>query len=155
MTSTDDTDTTKLPAGASCDFAWAADLQKLAGLSEAVNAARELNALRCPPGMRDPHPVIEAMARALCSAQPLAVSPDSEVDGHPLWKEYAKDIAAVLRAAEAAGWKLVPVEPTQHMAGLGTIAVTSALPGYRSSVGDAALKAYRDMLSVSPDLTEG
>jgi len=63
--------------------------------------------------------VIDAMARAIYEHQPYYAG----VDRVPKWETlpqsargaYAGLAESALRAAEQAGWRLVPVEPTQEM----------------------------------------
>lgn len=56
--------------------------------------------------------------------------------------------ASTIKLSPPAGWKLVPVEPTEKMVGEGGCAICLPGPHY---IGDAAAKtAYRNMLAAAP-----
>ena len=65
--------------------------------------------------------LIEAMARAICWKN--GMNPDLTLGGDGqnfLWHEYISQATAALTAIEAAGMRVVPVEPTTEMEVAGT-----------------------------------
>lgn len=84
--------------------------------------------------------IIEVMARAECVEG--GYDPDERMpnDG-PRWGYYVPGVTAALSAIEAAGVRLVPVEPTQDMTGA-VLEPTAS----RCEV----MKTYRAMLAASP-----
>jgi hypothetical protein len=58
--------------------------------------------------------LIETMARAICAAE--GFDPDNqETTGISYWVTWAQHATAALTALEAAGMRVVPVEPTKAM----------------------------------------
>lgn len=96
--------------------------------------------------------MIEAMARAEYeddyggSMEPLNWDKADELT-RSMWRE---GIVAAIRAAEAAGYKLVPVEPTQEMLDAATQEMLDA--SWDEPIGQVEWKA---MIEAAPKLTEG
>lgn len=89
--------------------------------------------------------VIEAMARAM------------EQEGQDPQAPWPELVRAALAAAEALGWKLVPVEPTQEMCK----AAWESPPPYerhdstREMYTHDYTQRYRAMLTAAPSIEEG
>lgn len=102
--------------------------------------------------------VIEAMARAQYDKYMSGVS-DLEPEWSGLQESHRtrmrESLCAALKAAEALGWKLVPVEPTVDMndIGAGVIVYESATdPLDHTHCGEAARDVYRAMIAASPSI---
>lgn len=71
-----------------------------------------------------------------------------------------RDLRAALKAAEQAGWKLVPVEPTRWMVADGETAVDNAIDSTQDSYstyvieepGRWAYAAWAAMIAASPEV---
>ena len=88
--------------------------------------------------------VLEAMARAMSRAEHDACSVSGQdLSGHDpegAWDCYTQHVRAALRAAEAAGWVLVPVEATEEMRLAGT-AMTTKIYKAPNEIWSAMLRA--------------
>ena len=97
----------------------------------------------------------EAVARAQCAAG--GFDPDEAMpNGGSRWRYYLPTTDAALSAIEAAGWLVVPVEPTEPMrfAG-GTVCEQIMFEGYPLANGvifDDMAIVYTAMLSAAPRL---
>ena len=69
----------------------------------------------------------------------------------------ASSMTTHITALEAAGWRVVPVEPTEEMVEAGCIAknLTTPIQTVHPKYPEAAIKAgYKTMLDAAPKLTE-
>lgn len=88
----------------------------------------------------------EAVARAQCAAGGL--DPDEIMpNGWPRWRYYLPTTDAALSAIEAAGWRIVPLEPTLDMIQAHYDAHAAA-----ETVFAEAEVVYRAMLDAAPRL---
>jgi len=94
--------------------------------------------------------LIEAVAKAICRENLISTKQpdDPETMGY-YWKSFQGEARAALTAIEAAGYAVVPVEPTSEMIAAGIFAETIVGPG------DVKWKApvnsiYLTMLSARP-----
>lgn len=92
------------------------------------------------------HPVIDAMARTIGSAYDGDADPNDTPNN---WGRAMDATLSALRAAEEAGFVLVPVEPDE----LQLLAAADARTGGFSHMEAHAIR-YRAMLHAHPKLTE-
>ena len=95
--------------------------------------------------------LIETMARAMFLDDEQDESSWENANG--LAKQiYASNARAAIAAAEAAGWKLVPVEPTEAMMDAGLCGwQTAPADAY---VGEVVARVYPAMLAAAPKADE-
>jgi len=94
--------------------------------------------------------VIECMARGLCRADgPDPNEPNWE---DVYWDAYTCGAAEALTALEAAGFQVVPVDPTQEMGLAGAAEVDKQMLGPGAPADyHAAVDAYRAMLAAAKE----
>lgn len=90
--------------------------------------------------------LIEAVAKAICRENLISTKQpdDPETMGY-YWKSFLGEARAALSAIEAAGFVVVPVEPTDEMAENARNAIYDSLPSMLR-----AKRVYADMLSARP-----
>lgn len=103
--------------------------------------------------MTDAEGLVEAMCRAICVAEGhnpdmvyainatgSMIRPLADV-AIPMWMNYRERVGAVLSAISAAGWQVVPVEPTKEMLTAGATALADSETYGREAKAGAAYEA--------------
>ena len=95
--------------------------------------------------------LVERMARSLYGDHANSVMPWDSLH-RDVRSPFLSAIRRVLAEAEAAGWRLVPAEPTPDMTAAGKAAAHKNNPSYYLPE-DAAGKVYQATLAAAPKVT--
>lgn len=104
--------------------------------------------------MSDADKLIEAVAKAVCVQNLVSTrQPQDAATIDAYWRSFVPEARAALAAVEAAGWVLVPVEPTIKMCDAAMeLSENPSRTGWRY-VPKAPGDAWRMMLSARPRIT--